>query len=136
MICNRKLAIKQVQVVHLFPSIRLNDGPSFGRYWTPRRRARRGRSRAVREKVAATQAGDVGADFPEASPAGRLIDRGPDQSTSRQCILGGEPESHAASGGAGGSLRVGIGLIVEVGEEIGRVLAVLPLGKTTSATVG
>src|SRR5205814_8908764 len=78
------------------------------------------------EKVAAAQARDIGTDFAEPSPAGGLIDRGPNQSTSRQGILEGEPESHAASGGAGGSLRVRVGLIIEVGEEIGRGRAVMP----------
>src|SRR6266566_3259843 len=50
------------------------------------------------EKVAAAQACDIGADFPEANPAGGLIDSGLNQRTSRQGILEGEPESHAAGG--------------------------------------
>ena len=33
-------------------------------------------------------------------------------------------------------MRVGVGLIVEIGEEIDGVLAVLPLGKTARAPVG
>ncbi len=39
------------------------------------------------EEVAAAQARDIGADFAEASPAGGLIDSGPNQSASRQGIL-------------------------------------------------